>query len=91
MIIVGVDDDSTEFLARNTSTLTSSRRFPPATAAHQELGWTLSMPIQVPGPRTRLGKRTVQTVPLQFNIDLLDAPGGHFRSVPEEGPAPAPG
>ena len=89
VIIVGVDDDSTEFLTRNTNTLTSNREFPPATAAQQELSWTLVMPTEVPGPRTKFGRRTVQTVPLQFNIDLLDAPGGHFRSVPGDGPTAA--
>ena len=40
------------------------------------------MQTQLP-MRSRFGKRTIQGVPLQLNVDLLDAPGGTFASVPE--------
>lgn len=86
LLIFGSDNESTEFLALNTAMLTSGRRFPEGTVTLQQLSWTMNMQTQVAVPR-RFGKPTLQTVPLQFNIDLLDAPGRNFGSVPEAGPS----
>lgn len=85
LLIYGADDESTEFLAQNTAMLTSGRRFPEGTIALQQLSWIMNMQTQVV-EQGRFGRRTRRTVPLQFNIDLLDAPGRNFASVPEAAP-----
>lgn len=87
LIIFGADDESTEFLAANTSMLTTRRQFPEASQVLQPLSWTMNMQTQVTEAR-RFRRPRVQMVPLQFNIDLLDAPGRHFASVPGEASGP---
>jgi hypothetical protein len=82
LLIYGVDDAATQFLAENTSMLTNQRRFPPATEVLQPLSWTMHIPTQRVVPR-RFGRQATETVNLQLNLDLLDAPGRTFRSVPE--------
>jgi hypothetical protein len=94
LMIFGVDDSSTDFLVENTAMLTRERRFPAATQQQQQLSWVLQLQTEVPVRRPL--RRTVMTpVPLELNIDLLDAPGRQFDSVPrladEDGGRPAPG
>lgn len=94
----GVDDESTDFLVRNTHTLNAQRRFPPSTLAQQSLSWVLHMSVrnQARGRWLRPGP---PTVPFDFRIDLQDAPGRAYAAVPtavpeavsdEEPPALAP-
>ena len=76
--LVGVDDDSVAFLIESTSTLTDQRRFPKATESLGELSWVMMSESEIrTGGRWR--KETVK-VPLQFHLDLLDAPGVSFQS-----------
>jgi hypothetical protein len=91
LLLYGVDDEATEFLAENTDLLTRERRFPPATQALRPLSWAMQMPTQRVQPSRfgKFGKRVVETVPVQLNLDLLDAPGGSFSSVPGQGGGPA--
>lgn len=84
LLIYGTDDEATEFLAENTSMLTSQRRFPAATQNTRPLSWTMHVPAQRAVPR-RFGRQATEPVNLQFNIDLLDAPGGYFASMPGAG------
>jgi hypothetical protein len=85
LLIYGATDESTEFLVQNTTLLTRQRRFPPPTKIQSPLSWTIHVQTQVP-VRGRFGRQTMETVPLQFNMDLLDQPGGDFASVPEMQP-----
>ena len=80
LLIYGVDDEATEFLADNTDLLTKQRRFPPATESLHPLSWAMHMPTQRVTQK-RFGRQTTETIPLQLNLDLLDAPGGIFASV----------
>lgn len=81
LMIFGVDDSSTDFLVENTAMLTQQRRFPGATELQQQLSWVLQLQTEVPLRRPL--RRTVMTpVPLELNIDLLDAPGREFASTP---------
>jgi hypothetical protein len=93
LMIFGVDDSSTDFLVENTATLTQERRFPAATVSQQQLSWVLQLETEVP-VRRRFGRQVMTPVPLELNIDLLDAPGREFRSVPglgdEDGGQAAP-
>jgi hypothetical protein len=79
--IFGVDQESTEFLVHNTSLLADQRQFPEATITHHPLSWTVHMQAQVPVPR-RFGRATLQSVPLQFDMDLRDVPGSWADSQP---------
>jgi energy-coupling factor transporter ATP-binding protein EcfA2 len=81
LLMYGVDEESTEFLARNTAILTNQRRFPAATQSLHPLSWTMNMatPVLVRRP---FGRQATQPAPLQLNIDLLDVPGGIFGSAP---------
>lgn len=81
LMIFGVDDGSTDFLVQNTAMLTQERRFPPATQLQQQMSWVLQLETEVP-VRRRFGRQTMTPVPLELNIDLLDAPGRQFESVP---------
>lgn len=92
LLIFGADDEATEFLASNTSLLMKHRRFPSATEDNRPLSWTLHMPIQrtVAGRFGRLSRPVSQPVTLQFNIDLLDAPGGYYAAMPEAASADDP-
>jgi energy-coupling factor transporter ATP-binding protein EcfA2 len=84
LLIYGVDDASTDFLVDNTAMLTQRREFPAATKVEQQLSWAMHLQTQVP-VRSRFGRQTMTSVPTELNIDLLDAPGGRFASVPDEG------
>jgi hypothetical protein len=81
LMIFGVDDGSTDFLVDNTAMLTQQRRFPPATQLQQQMSWVLQLQTEVPA-RRRFGRQVMTPVPLELNIDLLDAPGREFASVP---------
>lgn len=81
LMIYGVDDESTAFLADNTSRLTKDRQFPPATQAQQQLSWVMRMQTEA-WARNWRGKRVMSLVPQEFNLDLLDAPGDSFADVP---------
>jgi hypothetical protein len=87
LLIFGTDDEATAFLAENTDMLTRERRFPDATQALRPLSWAMQMPTQRAQPRRfgKFSKPVVETVATQLNLDLLDAPGGAFASVPGQG------
>jgi hypothetical protein len=81
--IFGADETSTEFLVESNRMLTKEHRFPDGTLAVNSYSWTMNMTRVVHRERTRFG----QTTPLvtefsQFNIDVRDAPGGFFGSIP---------
>ena len=84
--VKGVNDESTDFLIRNTHTLNAQRRFPPPTSAQQPLSWTLQMPVpnRARGGGCRAGP---PAVPFDFRVDLQDAPGRAYAAVPESEPA----
>jgi hypothetical protein len=77
----GNDDESTDFLIRNTHALNHQHQFPPPTVLQQPLNWTLQM--WVPGPRRRILRPRPELVPYDFNIDMRDAGGLEFAAVPE--------
>lgn len=78
----GVNDESTDFLIRNTHMLNAQHRFPPPTIAEQPLSWTLHM--SVPNPvRGRWRRPGPPTVPFDFRVDLQDAPGRAYAAIPE--------
>src|SRR5882724_1257596 len=84
--VSGVNDESTDFLIRNTHTLNTQHRFPGATQiGQQELSWILhmSVPNQAGG---RWRRPAPPTVPFDFRVDLQDAPGRSFRAVAEAEP-----
>jgi hypothetical protein len=66
--IFGSDDESTDFLIRNNRMLSVEHRFPPATQIVTSYRWN----VNVAGSR-RPGAQGA--VPVQFSIDLKDAPG----------------
>jgi hypothetical protein len=78
----GNNDASTDFLIRNTHTLTEDHRFPDPTVQMPEdpLSWTLHM--QVPNRSRGRFRRGPETVPFEFRIDLQDPPGRVFAAVP---------
>jgi hypothetical protein len=81
MNIVGVNDDSTNFLINSTHTLLYDHKFPAGTMQASSYSWTINMESteqkREPG---RFGRKvtTTSVVSSQFNIDLRDAPGGYF-------------
>ncbi len=77
----GANDESTDFLIRNTHILNAQHRFPPATSAQQPLSWTLHM--SVPNRARSRWRRGPAMVPFDFRIDLQDAPGRAYAAVPE--------
>jgi hypothetical protein len=77
LMMFGVDEDSTEFLVNNTHMLTRERKFPPASQSLVSLSWAIHMQTEVVVP-ARFGKTSRRQVPLQLNIDVLDAPGVTF-------------
>lgn len=84
--VKGVNDESTDFLIRNTHTLNAQRRFPPPTSAQQPLSWTLQM--SVPNrARGRWRRAGPPAVPFDFRVDLQDAPGRAYAAVPESEPS----
>lgn len=84
--VKGRNDDSTDFLVRNTHSLNAQHQFPPPTTYQQPLSWTLQM--SVPNPvRSRLFRPAPATVPFDFRVDLQDAPGRAYAAVPEVQPS----
>jgi hypothetical protein len=77
--VKGTNDDSTDFLNRNTHTLNTRHRFPPPTLAQQPLSWTLQM--SVPNRVRSLWRKGSPTVPFDFRIDLQDAPGRAYAAA----------
>jgi hypothetical protein len=81
--IFGADDTSTEFLVESNRMLTKDHRFPEGTLAVNSYSWTMNMTQVVQEERTRFGQTTPPvTESSQFNIDMRDAPGGFFDSIP---------
>jgi energy-coupling factor transporter ATP-binding protein EcfA2 len=83
MRLFGTDESSTKFLKENTAQLTRDRVFPEATQSQQQLSWILSMDQEIEVQKKPWGKKMV-TVPVELNLDLLDAPGSRFSDVPPE-------
>jgi hypothetical protein len=81
VLIYGVDSTSTDFLINNTSLLNYNHIFPPATQVEQQLAWNMRMRIPNRSRRRFMGKGD-GTVPFDMRIDLQDAPGRVFASVP---------
>ncbi|HEX2315415.1 MAG TPA: hypothetical protein VHJ17_16850 [Thermomonospora sp.] len=79
--IAGENQESVEFLTHKTNTLTEERRFPKFTQGIQNLSWTV-MGTTERTVKKRFGK-TVETVPLRFRLDMLDAEGGLYESPSE--------
>ncbi|QXJ21212.1 hypothetical protein AGRA3207_002044 [Actinomadura graeca] len=80
--IGGVDQESVDFLTEKTDTLTQQRRFPDKTEGIQNLSWNvMGETEEVVGGRFR---RRVETVPLYFQLDMLDAAGQLFKGTTEE-------
>lgn len=76
--LFGVDDEATAFLSESTAMLTERREFPPATTNVEHRSWVLMSQAEVRyGPRWR---RRTATVPVEFHLDMLDAPGSRFDS-----------
>jgi hypothetical protein len=87
MNIIGVDDDSTDFLIDSTRSLTNDHHFPPATQTAVSYSWTINMTSTVERSESgRFGRRTITTenVESQFNIDMRDAPGGYFGNLSKQ-------
>jgi hypothetical protein len=78
--VKGVNNESTDFLRRNTHILNAQHRFPPPTQAQQPLSWMLQM--SVPNPTRSRWRRGPATVPFDFRIDLQDVPGRSYAAVP---------
>lgn len=83
--VKGNNDESTDFLIRNTHTLNAQHRFPPPTEAQQPLSWTLQM--SVPNRDRGRWRKGPATVPFDFRVDLQDAPGRSYAAVPEVQPS----
>jgi Putative ATP-dependent DNA helicase recG C-terminal len=84
LLVRGINDNSTDFLIRNTSTLTAQHRFPSPTS-EQSLSWTLQM--SVPNrARSRLFRPVPPTMPFDLRLDLYDPPGRAFAGVSEAAP-----
>lgn len=83
--VIGRNDESTDFLIRNTHALNAQHQFPQSTITQQELSWTLKM--SVPNPvRSRLFRPVPAEIPFDFRIELQDAPGRIFAALPETQP-----
>jgi hypothetical protein len=91
--IVGVNDDSTDFMVSSSNTLSKKHKFPDGTITVSSYSWIMNMTTQVQVPqRGTFGRQSLITVPQhrQFNIDLRDAPGGHFGMQQSPSGAPTP-
>jgi hypothetical protein len=85
LLVKGRNDESTDFLIRNTHSLNAQHQFPPPTTYQTPLSWSLQM--SVPNPvRSRLFRPAPATVPFDFRVDLQDAPGRAYAAVPEAQP-----
>ena len=78
--VKGRNDESTDFLVRNTHALNAQHQFPAPTIQQQALSWTLQM--SVPNPARSRWRKGAPTVPFDFRIDLQDAPGRAYAAVP---------
>lgn len=76
LLLFGADDASTDFLIQQTALLTRDMQFPRATDAEHHLNWVLRMNIAAPG---RGFWRPTEAVPYEFELDILDAPGGRYK------------
>jgi hypothetical protein len=85
LLLFGADDASTDFLIEQTSLLTRDMQFPPATDAEHHLNWVLRMNVEAPG--RGFWRPATETVPFEFELDFLDAPGGRFADKSPGGPA----
>ena len=83
IMVRGNNDASTDFLVTNIDTM-QNRRFPPPTVNRAQLNWTLQM--WVPNPERRILRRLLgrgpERVPFDFDINMQDAGGLDFLSVP---------
>lgn len=77
----GNNDESTDFLIRNTHVLNQQRRFPSATQVATPLSWTLQM--WVPAPPRGVLRNGPDRVPFDFDIDMRDVAGADFAAIPE--------
>ena len=82
----GNNDESTDFLIRNTHSLNTQHQFPPPTEAQEQLSWTLQMSVPNQA-RGRFRRQGPPMVPFDFRIDLQDAPGGAYAAIPEAAPS----
>jgi hypothetical protein len=82
--ICGNNDESTDFLIRNTHALNQQRRFPEPTIARQPLSWTIQMLVPKPDRRWFLWSAAGR-VPFDFNIDVQDVGGFEHGALPEAG------
>jgi energy-coupling factor transporter ATP-binding protein EcfA2 len=81
--LYGVNDESVDFLTESTETLTDKRRFPEATTDLTDLSWVMVTEIERQVRTGRLFQKPQKIrVPLEFHLDLLDAPGDMFKSKP---------
>jgi hypothetical protein len=85
--VKGANDESTDFLIRNTHILNAQHRFPPSTITEQPLSWTLQM--SVPNRARSRWRKGPPTVPFDFRIDLQDAPGRAYAAVPDPDAEPS--
>lgn len=77
LLLFGADDASTDFLIEQTSLLTRDMHFPPATDAEHHLNWVLRMNVEAHGRGFR--RPAAGSVPYEFELNFLDAPGGRFK------------
>jgi hypothetical protein len=84
LMVRGNNDASTDFLVTNTSIL-QNHGFPPPTVDRAKLNWTLQMWVQNRIPR-RVLRPAPERIPFDLNIDMQDAGGLEFASVPQAGP-----
>ena len=87
--IFGVDDLSTDFLVECNRMLTSEHRFPEPTMTVGFYSWVMNMMATARiADRGRAGRvaEAPPAVPIQFNIDMRDAPGAIFASTPTTPP-----
>ncbi|MBB5152864.1 hypothetical protein [Saccharopolyspora phatthalungensis] len=76
-IMNGADDASANFLQDSMYQLTTAKVFPVATADQQSMIFRFTGRKQVER-RNRLGRRTVASERVVFELDVLDVPGGMY-------------
>jgi hypothetical protein len=84
VMVRGNNDPSTDFLITNTNIM-ANHRFPPPTVDRTALNWTLQMWVPNPGrrPLRQFLRSWPERVPFDFDIDMQDAGGLEFQSVPQ--------
>jgi len=85
VMVRGNNDASTDFLITNTNIM-ANHRFPPPTVDRAALNWTLQMWVPNPDQRRtlrQLWRPLPERVPFDFDIDMQDAGGLEFQSVPQ--------